>query len=259
MKELKIIYFSPTGTTKKVLFSIADGMGYKNFEEINITKETNSSKMTFSQDNIVIIGVPVYAGRIPLVALERLQNIKGENTKAVLVAVYGNRHYDDTLLEMKNLVKERGFIPVAAGAFIGHHSFSSFQYPIATDRPNNKDLKIAKEFGKEIIFKLFIESGDLSLPGNFPYKERSTKLDVKPKTDMLLCNLCGTCANACPVNAITIYKDRIEIDEKLCIYCHACVRVCPQSARIIDDERILASAKRLSKVCAKPRKPELFF
>ncbi len=258
MEKLNIIYFSPTGTTKKVLLAIADGMGFDNFTEINITKKSNISKLEFSEDDILIIGIPVYSGRIPLVALERLRNIKGENTKAVLVAVYGNRHYDDVLLEMKNLVKDNGFIPIAAGAFIGQHSFSSSKYPIATGRPNNQDLKIAKEFGENVVSKLSGKFEILSLPGNFPYKERSAKLDVKPKTDMALCNLCGACANACPVDAITIYKDRMEIDEKKCIYCHACVRVCPQSARFIDDERVLASAKRLSEVCAEPRKPELF-
>ena len=258
MKKLNLIYFSPTLSTQKVLFSIAEGMEYKEFREIDITKDGNVSELRFFSDDVVMIGVPVYAGRIPLVALQRLQKMKGENTQVILVAVYGNRHYDDTLLEMKSLVIERGFIPIAASAFIGHHSYSSSKYPIAVGRPNKEDLKIAEKFGKQILSILYEKQKDLELPGNFPYRIRNPKLDVKPKTNMELCDLCGSCVDACPVDAITIHKDRIEIDEKLCIYCHACVRVCPQSARTIDDERILAFAKRLSEACKEPRKPELF-
>lgn len=56
--------------------------------------------------------------------------------------------------ELCDLVSEQGFVPVAAGAFIGEHSFSRKGMPIAEGRPDESDLKQATEFGKKIIEEL---------------------------------------------------------------------------------------------------------
>lgn len=255
--DLSLIYFSPTGGTQKVMRAIAAGMEYGNFRDINITKNKNIPRLQFSKNDNVLIGIPVYSGRIPLVALQRLKKIGGKNTNAILVVVYGNRHYDDALLELKYLVIELGFSPIAAAAFIGVHSFSSSKYPIAEGRPNAEDLKIAKDFGKQIRTKLE-EDKKIQVPGNYPYKELSKKLKVKPKIDMDLCDFCGMCQKVCPVDAISILKNSIDFDEDLCIYCHACVKVCPQKALTIDDEKIIESAKSLHEKCRQPKTPEFF-
>ncbi len=273
--KLSLIYFSPNGTTKKVLDAIKDGINFQKTEQLNLIKENNIDKQIFTDDEIVIIGSPVYSGRIPLMVASRLQNFKANNTKAILVVVYGNRHYDDALLELKDIAVELGFLPIAATAFIGTHSFSSLKYPIAEGRPNAEDLKIAKDFGKQIKTKLKLKESQhsedsinryirkignrsIDVPGNYPYKERSKKLKVKPKIDMNLCDLCGMCEKVCPVDAISISKGRIDIDENLCIYCYACVKICTQKAITIDDERIIKSAKNLHEKCKQPQIPELF-
>ena len=236
---------------------LAMGMGYRKFRDINITKNITISTLQFSKDDNVLIGVPVYSGRIPLVALQRLKKMSGENTNAILLVVYGNRHYDDALLELKNMVVDLGFSPIAAAAFIGHHSFSSDKYPIAVGRPNIDDLKIANNFGTQIMIN-FENYQEIKVPGTYPYRELSEKLQVKPKIDLDLCDLCGMCQKVCPVDAISIFRDRIDIDENLCIYCHACVKICPQKALTIDDDRIIKSAKNLYENCKQPQIPEIF-
>ena len=255
--KLDLIYFSPTGTTKKVLEAIADGMNFPKTEKINITLKDSIKEQEFTEDDFVIIGVPVYSSRIPLTAANRLQNFRANNTKVVLAVVYGNRHYGDALLELKDLAVELGFSPIAAATFIGEHSFNSFKYPIAKGRPNVKDLKFAKNFGKKIMAD-FENHKEIKIPGTYPYKERSEKLKVKPKIDINLCDLCGMCEKVCPVDAISIFEDRMDIDENLCIYCHACVRICPQKAMSIDDERIIGFTKSLHEKCKEPQIPEIF-
>ena len=255
--SLSIIYFSPTGGTQKVVREIATGMGYRKLRDLNITKDKAIPKLQFSKDDNVLIGTPVYSGRVPLVALQRLKKMKGENTNVILVVVYGNRHYDDALLELKDLVVDLGFSPIAAATFIGEHSFSSPKYPISEGRPNSTDLRLAKDFGKQIMTN-FENHKKIKVPGTYPYKERSEKLKVKPKIDMDLCDLCGMCEKVCPVDAISIFKDRVDIDENLCIYCHVCVRICPQKAMTFDDKRIIKSAKNLHEKCKQPQIPEIF-
>ena len=293
INKLSLIYFSPTGGTQKVVREIAIGMNFQKSEQLNLIKRSNIKRQNFTNNDVVIIGVPVYSGRIPLTVINRLKKIRANNTKTILVVVYGNRHYNDALLELKNLVVDLGFFPIAAAAFIGHHSYSSDKYPIAVGRPNIDDLKIANNFGKQIMSYIKqketqhrnaqlvdlpivsqresqhsedstnlnirkLSSNFIKVPGTHPYRERSEKLKVKPKIDMDLCDFCGMCQKVCPVDAISIFEDRIDIDEDLCIYCHACVRKCPQKAMAIDDERIVGFAKGLHENCKQPKKLEIF-
>lgn len=57
VKQVKLIYFSPTGTTQKVLENIAKGMVYENIEHINLTLPEGARQkiQTFSNE-LVIIG-----------------------------------------------------------------------------------------------------------------------------------------------------------------------------------------------------------
>jgi flavodoxin len=170
-EKLNIIYFSPTEATKLVITSIADGIKFQIVKYVNLLKKDKIKKHKFSNDELIMIGVPVYSGRIPLTVIDRLRNFEADNAKVVLVVVYGNRHFDDALLELKDLTMELGFIPIAAGAFIGEHSFSSSEYHIAEERPNSKDIKFAKDFGKTIIEQIDNDSQEIKIPRNYPYKK----------------------------------------------------------------------------------------
>ena len=120
VKQVKLIYFSPTGTTQKVLEIIADGIAVEDVEHIDLTLSGGDQQTipTFS-DELVIIGAPVYGGRLPVDVINRFKQLKVSNTLAVLIVVYGNREFEDALLELKNLSIELGFSPVAGGAFVG--------------------------------------------------------------------------------------------------------------------------------------------
>ncbi|MCK5542203.1 MAG: EFR1 family ferrodoxin [Desulfobacterales bacterium] len=263
IKTVKLIYFSPTRTSKKIVEGIAHGMNIKNIEHIDLTLPCkDTEKIKFSNDDFVIFGMPVYRGRIPALAAARLEKFKGGETLAAIVVVYGNRAYEDALLELKNIAVESGFKPVAAGAFIGEHSFSKKELPIAGGRPDKKDIAETEAFGKSILDKIQKNKNidaikQIDVPGNFPYKQGVAPSKAAASTDNEVCTMCETCATVCPTEAIT-YEDEVITDNDKCILCCACLRICPTEARELIVPPILEKIKWLSENCKEPKKAELF-
>ncbi|MBP3413470.1 MAG: 4Fe-4S ferredoxin, partial [Oscillospiraceae bacterium] len=97
--RLIVAYFSPTGGTKKVVDAIVAGFDMPAVE-VDLTKDNSS--VAIDEVDILLAVLPVYAGRVPQVALKRLSAMRGNGQKALAVVVYGNREYDDALLETKN-------------------------------------------------------------------------------------------------------------------------------------------------------------
>ena len=235
IENMDLIYFSPTQTTKKVLEAIAGGIQAKEVTHIDLTLPASIRQLN---GDFAVIGVPVYGGRVPISAEQRLQQIDSRNTPAAVVVVYGNREFEDALLELRNIVTDSGFIPIAGGAFIGEHSFATKDRPIAMGRPDPEDLEKAKHFGEQIRGKIadldsFDKVPKLEVPGNFPYKERKKAPKISPITQETLCTTCGTCASVCPTSAITVNETVLTHTED-CIRCCACVKNCPTEARVWD-------------------------
>lgn len=226
--------------------------------ETDLTYEKACQELVL-RGTITVIAVPVYGGRIAETALERMKNIRGEGSVAVPVVVYGNRDYDDALLELRDWCIEHGFAPVAGAAFIGEHSYSRWDRPIAAHRPDEADLQVALKFGakvREILFQLpdLKGVGELRVKGNFPYKQKSPKTPQAPVTKVELCTQCGFCIEICPVQAIRS-EEEVGSDAELCIKCCACVKQCPNGARVFDTPY----TDMLFKNFSARREPELFF
>jgi ferredoxin len=264
IKQVKLIYFSPTGTTLKVLESIAEGINVEDVEHINMTlPEAAQQTVPPFLDELVIIGSPVYGGRLPVDVINRFKQLKASNTLAILIVVYGNREFEDALLELKNLATELGFIPVAGGAFIGEHSFASEEVPIANGRPDSLDVQKAIEFGKKIKEKVTaLPSPDvqmeLEIPGRFPYEAGGVRsMAVSPVTKEDICTVCGTCAGVCPTAAISI-DGRVATQIALCIRCCACIKNCPEGARVMEDGMWKDIANWLNENCRTRKEPQIF-
>ena len=261
---LKLIYFSPTRTTRKILETIAQGVQIHTIEHIDLTfPETRTQGLEEIHDELAIIGAPVYAGRIPTEAIQRLKRVKATGTPAVIVVLYGNREYEDGLLELRNLVLGTGFLPFAGAAFIGEHSYATKTHPIANGRPDGEDLRKALDFGKMIMENItgihsMNEILPLRVPGNVPYRERGKMPQSSPVTQSALCTLCEACTPICPMAAIVV-KDKVMTDQNLCILCCGCVKACPTGARLIEDPRIKKLAEKLSENCRQRKEPEIYF
>ena len=260
----QLIYFSPTRTTQRILTGIAQGIDVSDVIHLDLTPPgVQGRTFEVGEETIALIGAPVYGGRLPKVAVERLCRVRGDDTPAVLVVVYGNRAFEDALLELKNITEACGFVPIAGAAFIGEHSYSSEAMPIAVGRPDAADLEKAVALGQQVREKLAQTSlGDLlplTIPGNYPYKEQkpSTETSPTPITIADLCTLCGDCAAVCPTAAITV-SDSVVTKAAACIRCCACTRACPTGARVMEDPRILRTAAWLYENHSERKEPEVF-
>ncbi|WP_372754754.1 EFR1 family ferrodoxin [Labilibaculum sp.] len=262
LSSVNLIYFSPTGTSKKIVKAIGQELSIQQINEFDITPLSFASSGNFKIENeLSIIAIPVYGGRVPDLALEHLKKFEVKDTPVVLLAVYGNRHFDDALLELKDAVLEIGFTPFAAAAFIGEHSFSIESKPIAINRPDEADLLKAKQFAEELLLK--IQDGEANgfqvceVPGNVPYKAKGKMPDIAPITEEEHCDLCGVCADVCPVDVIAV-NDTVETNVESCIRCCACIKACPANARVFNNQLIDGIRERLFTNCSERREPEFF-
>ena len=244
-------HFSPTGTTVKVARAVAQGSGCT-VREVDLSKPVTPAAV--GSDEILLVAMPVYGGRVPAVALERLSALKGNGQPAVAVAVYGNRAFDDALLELKDALEANGFRVVAAGAFVAEHSITR---SIAAGRPDARDLETAGEFGSSVMRKL--TSGDVNsvqVPGDPGYKEKAGGASPHPAAGDA-CVKCGTCAKNCPLGAISI-ENPAETDGSKCINCMRCVSICPKHTRSLPEAMLTAVEGMLKQIASEPKQPELF-
>lgn len=267
INRVRLVYFSPTGTTRRILESIAGGIAAEEVVHLDLTLPAAAEETApLSAGELVIIGAPVYGGRLPVDAVERFRRIKaGGRILAVAVVVYGNRAFEDALLELKDLAVAMGLSPIAGGAFIGEHSFATRDLPIANGRPDGLDVRVAMEFGEKIRAKVAAlppagKPAELQLPGRFPYAGGAKRLAVTPVTREDVCTACGTCAGVCPTAAITVHAvhGRVATRVELCIRCSACIKNCPEGARSWQDDTVLGFARWLKENCGARKEPEVF-
>lgn len=262
IQTLKIAFFSPTGTTKSVVQGIAKGINPNTIELIDVTTpDKRMQALMVSENELLIIAVPVYMGRVPALLNEWLNAIEAHNTPTVCVVVYGNRVYDNALLELKDIVKNRGCIPIAGAAYIGEHSFSNSETP-SRGRPDEEDLNHAKVFGQNIYKKLksissISQVSDVDIPGNYPYGGITEIWDVDFIHVSDQCIKCGICAEVCPMGAIDL-QDSTKIDQVRCITCCACIKRCPQNARSMKPGPVKDAQGRVNTLFREKKQPEYF-
>jgi ferredoxin len=260
VEHIKTICFSATHTTKTIVAALAAGMEIET-TELDLTYPEYDAEIVAAEGEISIIGAPVYAGRVAPLALERMKYLQGNGTPAIAVVLYGNREYEDALLELRDFLTSRNFQVVAGCAFIGEHSFSTGEYPIAHGRPDNKDIALAKEFGKKVIESVTstgIATDELlEVPGNSPYKAGFKKTSITTQVNQELCSQCGTCVATCPAGAISL-DEEIVMDGEKCILCCACVKNCPENAVAPTAAPFVDKVKWLSENLASRKEPVLF-
>ena len=243
-----IAHFSPTGGTKKVADAIAAGF-HTPVVEMDLTKA--DSAVTLGEKDALMAVLPVFAGRVPQISLERLSVLKANGQKAVAVVVYGNREYDDALLETRDALEAKGFRVVAAAAFIAEHSMAR---SIAAGRPDGSDKTLCRQFAADVMAKAD-DAATVQVPGNTPYKELKPSAFHPAAGET--CVKCGACAQQCPVGAIPP-DDPSQTNGDLCINCMRCVAECPQQCRALPDAFRNMITQMLNQNAAGYKKPAIF-
>lgn len=252
--KLTTYCFSPTGTSRQNMMAVVKGLGIEDVAHRDLTLcDSDSFSFTLhSSLDVVIFSAPVYGGKVAPTALARMEQVRGEDTLAILLVTYGNRNFEQALSQLADFVCERGFRPIASAALVGEHSYSNATYPIAVGRPDATDLASAEEFGKRIATKLNTQEGvrQINVAEEMPHLEtpefsllafrafvqeytrqqQENPVKVYPSASKEACTHCGKCVTLCPTQAITLGKEEVS-DPMRCIRCCACVKGCPSGAR----------------------------
>lgn len=255
IKKAYSLTFSPTGGTKKIAEHIASAVCERS-EFLDVMVKAQDTD--FGAEDFVVIAVPVFGGRVPSPVAERLSHVSAQNTPAAIVAVYGNRAYEDALLELRGMAEDRSFKVMAAGAFIARHSIVP---EFGEGRPDAADYLKMDEFARRIRERLdFVASADslptAIVPGNREFRKYDG-VPMHPTASRIKCGKCGKCAAECPVGAIPA-SDPTKTDKSKCITCMRCVTVCPHYARSLNPVMLAAAKAGLKKACSERKEPEIF-
>jgi ferredoxin len=251
-KRIGILYFSPTNATKRICHAIALGMGEKDPQALNMTlpdvRASIAADPNMATANIdhLIIGAPVYFGKLPVPFIECLWFICGNGKECSAIVLYGNRDYGIALYQMVEILSNNDFGVISAGAFIGQHSYSDV-IPVAIGRPDKSDIEKASNFGlTSLSTSKYLSLKDIPMQTDIISKS-NVYMPLKPLFISKLCVQCGICAEHCPVGVLSsetgMYLSREA--KKQCLGCMACVFNCVNKARVAKPNVILKLAMKI--------------
>lgn len=257
IKTIRLITFSPTRSSFRAAKAIASAFDCPVQVEDITTRWQGNAPAPFAPEELAIVSLPVYGGRIPAFVEPYLRSLQGNGAAACPVVVYGNRAYEDALLELSDILEEDGFVPVGGAVFVAEHSMSG---KIAAGRPDGEELAQGKAFGEKLKEKL--AQGKMTrppVPGTRPYKERKPGGgEVMAPVTGENCIVCGVCAKGCPMQIISYEDFKTILAPERCIRCCACVKNCPVGAKRFDSPVFAAMQQKMEETFIGEHHPEFY-
>lgn len=258
--RILLVRFSPTGHTRRVMHFLATGFAGSGLlvNELDVTDRYDREEArSFNPDDLVFVGVPVYAGRVPR-PMQDFSQWQGNGAIAIPVVTYGSRAHEDALRELAALLRTSGFkVPAGAAFPVEHSLFPEF----GQGRPNDDDRYQIEHFAKDVLTRLTEGrlTGEATFPGEGDLRPYPAQAAV-PMPDTI-CRQCGRCTEVCPVDIIDPFTMRVT-DPTQCIGCGACIHACPDGMRHYPEAvqaHLNLVRDRIAPVCTQLKTPEYFF
>jgi len=285
MKKIQSLYFSATGTTRRIVTTVEAHSGLPAVRSIDLTLPASRAAFQGNVDgDVMLVAAPVYHGTIPLPMMDPLGKLEGAGKWAVPIAVFGNRSPETCVEELAELLRSRGFKILAAASFAAEHSMCTMEHPWGLGRPDETDLATAAEFGEKIGKKLVAEPSEVqtgkqlfdflaSAYTNFSSRVMADSLSegyhenlshwIKASTTISFsreseCTECMLCSESCPTGAMDVGSK--SVIEDLCIRCMACIHTCSRGAialQSFDSPMAVAVQRSVDQACAVRKEPSI--
>ncbi|NBK21036.1 MAG: hypothetical protein EOM68_03310 [Spirochaetia bacterium] len=241
-----LLVFSPTGHSKACALAVAKATKQA-FVELDVTHFTQRLKPLAFSDTTLIVAYPVYGGRVPVLFAEYLRGqVSCTNCKALAIATFGNRAFEDALVEMEDLLLEKGVSLIGAASIVCEHSYTD---KVGAKRPDFEDFQVLDR----LAVYLNGETKTVHPPGNRPYKRAMPVADppYMPQPKDKAHPISSQCYAVCPTSCLA------KGDADLCIHCCACIQV-SNNTLVMENPWFGEFTKHLEATCQKRVNSELY-
>ncbi|MDI6898033.1 EFR1 family ferrodoxin [Methanocella conradii] len=253
MAKSCIVYFSQTGNTEKVAYTIAGRLQGEGFEHVTLQLEdAHDFPEAYVDADILGVGFPTFFGYPPPHVMKFIESLEGNGKHAFVFTTYGGCTAGDSLYDAARALHERGFAILGGLKVEGFDNYpQSIWLKINEGRPNELDLARSEEFAA-LAIKAYREGRSLSPEAlatsnlffvkkrDKPRKETMAamrkKIEGKVVFNKEMCLFCETCKKSCPTKSITTGEAFPEFSWKCIdgVRCFQCVRVCPGKALLYE-------------------------
>jgi flavodoxin/ferredoxin len=250
MVKASIIYFSQTGNTEMVAYSISgrlmsEGVENKTFQ----LSEAADSHEAYVDTDMLGLGFPTFFGYPPPNVMKFIDGLKPVAGRTAFVfTTYGGAMAGDSLYDAAKALAGKGYrilggLKVEASDNYPQRS----QYKVVEGRPNDADLAKAEEFAVKVVRAhkagatldpealassnpFFINNRDR--PRSDTVNKMREKIEGKIIFKEDKCLFCDTCKKSCPSKSIET-GETFPVFTWKCLdgmLCYQCVRICPGKA-----------------------------
>jgi ferredoxin/menaquinone-dependent protoporphyrinogen IX oxidase len=232
-------YFSATQNTAKIAEVIQNRMTELGAEIDTLDVTTppgREAPLDMGSYQGAIFGSPIHFMRAPRIFREWLGGLEGKGKPCALFFTYGGFQVHPAHKTSADILSRKGFRVVASAEFPGKHTYNIVGWQAMADRPDESDLKVAREYAGIIFDRMSGRDPDRvgELPGGLQTLEELDKMETsvpgrfprRPGREGAECAMCMLCEELCPTGAMD--AETGEADANACMFCLRCTQVCPE-------------------------------